>query len=855
METLRSNTTCDNENRALKSLFDTFGSMLSLEDIASAFYKAGRDADLACELLSAMQTSPSVDTVHVSNGWVKSETSSKSFDDNGFSKSSYANGNCDEKASKLKRSSFFGGYVAKEYVWRAKTRSDADSAGVVMSGTLKSPLADTAHLSKDCIKSEISSGKSSDSNSYNNKSSYANGNDDSKPSELEKTPSHMVVGSCIQGKNYVWRVRLGQDANPEGEILRGIQTIPPADTAHVCNDGVKEESNSKNSYDDNGLKGENTSGKSTDDNAFSNSCFANGNDDSKASRLKKNSSYTVVGPWAHRKDYVWRVREGQDANPNSEVLGRMQTSPSLDLAHGSNGRIKSETSSLSSGRNGFNKLCYPNRNSNYTRSRLKTNPAPGGTLSSIPGKDHVWRPRKGQDVDLTGELLCGVQTSPSADMAYVSDGGLKGKTTSTSPHDDGFSKSCFGNGSDDCEVSRLKRNPVSAGTSMGVVGKDFVWRVRTKRTPNDTKPSTEEANKNLGSACSPLSERDANSSLNKDFEDFLLDTLGKGFQLERSAIQEVLGDCGYDMKKSLDTVLNLAAANLDRRNGLHKGSNLNSNSQTLSSENQWQRQNLSESGRRTMRSDAILSIQSNERGNQKNKVHERPDSNCSTSVSESSRRSEVAETVVTEPHKNIAEEHNAKAASCVLVDARDEAEEDGYQILRKTVKEYRDTTKEYYKAAAEAFAGGDRGQASILLEKGKFFYNKAREADEESAKKIFEISFFFVTESLSLSLSSSRDGEIQDDVCLDLRHHNAKEAIHLLKCHLCSLSGILSIKNLKIIFGMGEQNVEKPKQAVKKLLTKEAIEWIEDGDSGAISICLDQINPKRLSFTENGKAI
>ena len=355
----------------------------------------------------------------------------------------------------------------------------------------------------------------------------------------------MVVGSCIQGKNYAWRVRLGQDANPEGEILRGIQTIPPADTAHVCTDGVKEETNSKNSYDDNGIKGENTSGKSSDDNAFSNSCFANGNGDSKSSRLKKNSSYTVVGSWAHRKDYVWRVRGGQDANPNSEVLGRLQTSPSLDFAHGSNRRIKNETSSLSSGGNGFNKLCYPNSNSNYTQWRLKTNPAPGGTLSSVPGKDHVWRPLKGQDVDLTGEFPCGVQTSPSADMAYVSDGGLKGETTSTSLHDDGFSKSCFGNGSDDCEVSRLKRNPVSAGTSMGVVGKDFVWRVRTKRTPNDTKPSTEEANKNLGSACSygsPLSERDANSSLNKDFEDFLLDTLGKGFQLERSAIQEVLGN-------------------------------------------------------------------------------------------------------------------------------------------------------------------------------------------------------------------------------------------------------------------------------------------------------------------------
>ena len=78
-----------------------------------------------------------------------------------------------------------------------------------------------------------------------------------------------------------------------------------------------------------------------------------------------------------------------------------------------------------------------------------------------------------------------------------------------------------------------------------------------------------------------------------------------------------------------------------------------------------------------MRSDAILSRQTNEIGNQKNKVltasfhvHERPDSNCSASVSESSRRSEVAETVVTEPHENIAEEHNAKAASCVLVDAR-----------------------------------------------------------------------------------------------------------------------------------------------------------------------------------------
>ncbi|KAI8000512.1 putative nuclear RNA export factor SDE5 [Camellia lanceoleosa] len=200
------------------------------------------------------------------------------------------------------------------------------------------------------------------------------------------------------------------------------------------------------------------------------------------------------------------------------------------------------------------------------------------------------------------------------------------------------------------------------------------------------------------------------------------------------------------------------------------------------------------------------------------------------------KRSKAFRQVVVEPLRDTTVERKTANMS-PRNDIEEDDEGDNYLVLRKAVKEYRATMKEYYKAAIEAFAQGDHARASKLLEEGQFFHGKAREADEESAQMITE----------------ARNGETEDAVSLDLQNQDAKEAIRLLKCHLSSLSGISSMKYLKVIVETNGEDVSKRsrnKRLIIKLLEKESITWVEDGNPGTIKIRLDEINPKCLSFAK-----
>ncbi|XP_021740575.1 putative nuclear RNA export factor SDE5 [Chenopodium quinoa] len=480
--------------------------------------------------------------------------------------------------------------------------------------------------------------------------------------------------------------------------------------------------------------------------------------------------------------------------------------------------------------------------------------------------------KAGQDASLVGDILCGMRTGPSANATHVSKGLINSEISSKPPIYNDYDKSCEANRSNS-QASKLKRNPISMGTNSSYAGKEYVWRVAgSNKSPNATKPlkvevhSVAPVSKVHGKSCvwriarsdgtlngteplkpeandssvpvntseESLLSRDDNLSFsdrsssasdvssNDDIENFLFEMLGHGSQLERSAIREVLGDCGHDMKKSMETLLALMAANLDKRNPC-EGINLQTNSKNLSFENQVQKQS---NECRTMRTNLIPSRISSD-------SCERADLIASAPVLKNATRSWATREMVTEPLNDIAEDCEVKATSLHFNNVKDEAKEGSYYILRKAVKEHRETMKQYYKAAAEAFAKGDRGRATLLLEKGQFYYNKAREADEESASKIFE---------------TSGDGKMQEEMSLDLQGHDAKEAISLVKIHLRTLSGIPLVRDLKIIIGTGDQDAEKRKRLISKLLQREAIRWIEDETSGAFLIRLDEINPKRLSF-------
>ncbi|XP_024951695.1 putative nuclear RNA export factor SDE5 isoform X6 [Citrus sinensis] len=129
------------------------------------------------------------------------------------------------------------------------------------------------------------------------------------------------------------------------------------------------------------------------------------------------------------------------------------------------------------------------------------------------------------------------------------------------------------------------------------------------------------------------------------------------------------------------------------------------------------------------------------------------------------------------------------------MDARDDDEDDenSYEVLRKAVKEYWILMREYYKAAFGAFIKGDHARVNKLLEQGHFFRQKASEADRKSAEKLVK----------------TRNNEV---MTLDWHSIEPKEVVCLLRVHLTSLSGIPTIKHLRIVVGTSDEDSKKEAQ-------------------------------------------
>ncbi|KAA8519812.1 hypothetical protein F0562_014098 [Nyssa sinensis] len=436
--------------------------------------------------------------------------------------------------------------------------------------------------------------------------------------------------------------------------------------------------------------------------------------------------------------------------------------------------------------------------------------------------------KAGRNADLAGTMLYdlgspsntnnGVNSKSSSQLSHIheSNGEAQSEIFSETSSTTIFEKSS--NSDRNSRASKLRSRHVSMGTISCVLDKSYVTSASlANQSCKITKPLKLDSNEFLASEL--WREK---SSLNlvrdddehNDVEDFLFKMLGDGFQLDKTMIRKVLGSCGYDLKKSMEKLLDLSATTLDRKDNFLGES-------TKKSVDRGPRE---QSERNELQEVLAALFHASKRYEE---FSER------TVAVKIVKRSRTSGQVVVEPLSDTIVEHK----TCTMNPHQDNEEDDGedsYRGLRRAVKEYRTAMKEYYKAAVEAFAEEDLVRANKLLEEGQFFHRKAREADEESVQKIFE----------------TRNEETEDVMSLDLHNHGAKEAIRLLKCHLSSLSGISSIKYLKVIVETNDEDVSKGarKRVIKKLLEKESIKWIEEGNAGTILICLDEIDPKRLSF-------
>ncbi|KAL2944228.1 putative nuclear RNA export factor SDE5 [Bienertia sinuspersici] len=355
-------------------------------------------------------------------------------------------------------------------------------------------------------------------------------------------------------------------------------------------------------------------------------------------------------------------------------------------------------------------------------------------------------------------------------------------------------------------------------------------------------------------------------SLHADVEEFIFKMLGDGFQFDMKKIHEVLGHCGYDLEKSMETLVDLSASTLEKSDDVvsrcaekevHlKTGSVSEDSQASSSLREITFYSIFSYDNGHYLNIIFSCIYNNERmvkqngkeSRKKNKekhdlqreilgalfttpgrVEELP-----KKASIGTRRVRTYGRKAVEPVKETVIEQTFVSVKPLAGhnEAVNEEDENSFSVLRQAVKENWAAMKEYYKAATDAFTKGDEARAYKLMEEGHFYNKKARKADEKSAQKLLE----------------TRD----DEMLLDISTLEPKEAIKLLKLHLTNLAGIPTIRFLKVCVGNDDGESKKGclKRLVLKLLEKESIHWNEGEDGRMIVVQLDEINPKTLNFTK-----
>ncbi|XP_042940611.1 putative nuclear RNA export factor SDE5 isoform X2 [Carya illinoinensis] len=431
--------------------------------------------------------------------------------------------------------------------------------------------------------------------------------------------------------------------------------------------------------------------------------------------------------------------------------------------------------------------------------------------------------KAGRNADLAAEVLYDMQGSGSTSTTNASNFEVKEEESSESSCGNFSEKLGQENGNP--RAPKQKSRPVSGGTVSSILGKDYIRSTSSsKGSYRMSKPSKPDSSVML---MSELSEVEAKSGspvddpMHWDMEDFLFRMLGDGFKVDRNVIREVIDYCGTDMQKFADKGQKAEVSS--HQGKLQYANHPRSNGNGASSINEVEPPGKVEEKNGLQKEVLVALFNAPERHDE-----------FLRRTTKAVKRYAALEQVVDGPI--IDDREHRKTVTYLQKDNDDIDDEDSYQVLRKAVKEYRGTMKEYYKAALDAFSEGNPVKAGKLLDQGHFFHEKACEADEESNRKIFE----------------SRNDEAQDEMTLDLHDLGAKDALRLLKRHLLSFSGIPSFKSLKVILETKDEDATKGsrRRMVMKLLEKESIAWTEEENAGTILIHLNRINRKRLSFVK-----
>ncbi|KAK9688936.1 hypothetical protein RND81_09G023100 [Saponaria officinalis] len=386
-------------------------------------------------------------------------------------------------------------------------------------------------------------------------------------------------------------------------------------------------------------------------------------------------------------------------------------------------------------------------------------------------------------------------------------------------------------------TSAVSKETKGALRKTGISGGDCVKSTLSR----DESLKSEHSNELSAVSCSTNAKDD---DMHGDIGEFLFQMLGDGFQFGMEKINEVLGVCGYDLEKSMETLVDISASTLEKSDDVVCSSAERGRYQETGPYTYYEKPPLTDHpGPRLVKQNGK---EPRKKGKDKSNLQSEILGSLFTAperlVEEPKRifpRAGVRKSIsygrsVVKPPQETAMEQPFVAVK-PLTDANEdeEGDENSFSVLRQAVREHWVTMKEYYKAAADAYTKGEKERASKLMKEGQFFNKLAREADEKSVQKLIE----------------TRPDE---EMLLDFSTFEPREAVKLLRLHLSNLAGIPGIRYLKVSVGNDDAQNQKGglKRLVSKLLKKESIEWTEAENGKTLVIRLDEIDPKTLSFAK-----
>ncbi|KAF2312564.1 hypothetical protein GH714_035083 [Hevea brasiliensis] len=331
--------------------------------------------------------------------------------------------------------------------------------------------------------------------------------------------------------------------------------------------------------------------------------------------------------------------------------------------------------------------------------------------------------------------------------------------------------------------NKQKKVVAATGTVSTVLGKEYV-----KASPRRDSAKTKEFVNGV--------------VVKEEAEQFLCSMLSDDCELSMAIVRDVLCQCGYDVEKALDALLDLSASSIEQSRNtsvVERDDNATDRASDCTSHSTESEVHESIWGYDCRNYSEVLTgfeaPSSSPRSNQSDLPQKVLESLFHTSRSSEHEPGTMNWRNVVKKMQLLGLGIDVCPSSDTVPQQDTYARGSDYHLFRQCAKQHWESMRCYYQKAAVAYAKGEREYAAYLSDQGKLQTKLAQEADERASQNIFK----------------ARNKGIENVVTIDLHGQHVKQAMKLLKLHLLFGTYVHSIQTLRVITGCGSHGVGKSK--------------------------------------------